>query len=86
LSWVANRPGVTSAIVGARTRQQLSANLAAVDLRLDPDATATLDTASDPDPAPYPYGRFGTAQRTRTPNAPEALGQLVSAHAATTSN
>jgi diketogulonate reductase-like aldo/keto reductase len=80
LSWVINRPGVTSAIVGARTRQQLAGNLAAADLRLDHDATATLDAASDLDPAPYPYGPFGTAQRTRTTNAPEALGELISAH------
>jgi aryl-alcohol dehydrogenase-like predicted oxidoreductase len=84
LSWVINRPGVTSAIVGARTQRQLLDNLAAADLHLDEDSTALLDSASDLDPAPYPYGPFGTAQRTRTANAPEALGRLISAHAATT--
>jgi aryl-alcohol dehydrogenase-like predicted oxidoreductase len=86
LSWVINRRGVTSAIVGARTHHQLVGNLAAADLRLDHDATAALDTASDLDPAPYPYGPFGTAQRTRTANAPEALGQLISAHTSATGN
>jgi aryl-alcohol dehydrogenase-like predicted oxidoreductase len=86
LSWVVNRPGVTSAIVGARTRRQLATNLAAADLHLDDDSTALLDRASDLDPAPHPYGPFGTAQRTRTANAPEALGQLIKAHAATTGN
>ena len=44
-------------------------------------AVATLDTASDPHPAPYPYGPFGSAQRDRTANGPEALGQLIRAHA-----
>jgi DHA2 family methylenomycin A resistance protein-like MFS transporter len=34
-----------------------------------------------PSRAPYPYGPFGTAQRTRTTNAPEVLGRLISAHA-----
>jgi aryl-alcohol dehydrogenase-like predicted oxidoreductase len=86
LSWVVNCPGVTSAIVGARTHRQLTTNLAAADLHLDHDSTTVLDTASDLDPAPYPYGPFGTAQRTRTSNGPEALGRLISDHAATTGN
>ncbi|MFF7196144.1 aldo/keto reductase [Streptomyces sp. NPDC008079] len=81
LSWVVNRPGVTSAIVGARTVRQLTGNLAAADLRLDPDSVTALDTASDPDPAPYPYGPFGSAQRDRTANDPEALGALIDQHA-----
>jgi diketogulonate reductase-like aldo/keto reductase len=81
LSWVLARPGVVSAIVGARNASQLAGNLAAADLHLDPDALATLDAASDPRPTPYPYGPFGSAQRDRTANGPEALGQLVQAHA-----
>ena len=81
LSWVLDRPGVTSAIVGARTTEQLTANLAAADLHLAPDTLAALDAASDPASAPYPYGPFGTAQRTRTANDPEALATLVQAHA-----
>lgn len=83
LSWVTSRPGVVSAIVGARNTRQLTESLAAAGLRLDADATATLDAASDPHPAPYPYGPFGSAQRDRTENGPEALGQLVQAHAST---
>jgi len=82
LSWVTSRPGVASAIVGARNAQQLTSSLAAASLHLDPDALAVLDAASDPDPAPYPYGPFGSAQRDRVANGPEALGQLVHAHAA----
>ncbi|WP_328315451.1 aldo/keto reductase [Streptomyces sp. NBC_00388] len=81
LSWVINRPGVTSAIVGARTLDQLAGNLTAADLRLDPDSTRALDIASDPNPAPYPYGAFGSAQRDRTANDPEALGALIQEHA-----
>ena len=34
-------------------------------------------------PAPYPYGPFGSAQRDRTANGPEALGQLIQTHAST---
>jgi aryl-alcohol dehydrogenase-like predicted oxidoreductase len=74
---------VASAIIGARNTPQLADNLAVVGLRLDPDAMAALDAASDPDPDPYPYGPFGSAQRNRTANGPEALGQLIRAHAST---
>jgi len=81
LSWVIARPGVTSAIVGARNTHQLTGSLTAASLQLDPDAMAALDTASDPHPAPYPYGPFGSAQRDRVANGPEALGELVKAHA-----
>lgn len=81
LSWVTSRPGVVSAIVGARNIRQLSGNLATADLHLDLDALAALDAASDPNPAPYPYGLFGSAQRDRVANGPEALGELVQAHA-----
>jgi aryl-alcohol dehydrogenase-like predicted oxidoreductase len=48
LSWIQNRPGVTSTIVGARTLEQLEDNLAAVDLRLKAEQTATLDELSRP--------------------------------------
>jgi aryl-alcohol dehydrogenase-like predicted oxidoreductase len=81
LSWVLNRPGVVAAIIGARNTQQLIDNLASADLHLAPDATAALDAASDPKPAPYPYGPFGSAQRNRTENGPEALRELVRGHA-----
>ena len=66
LSWVHDRPGVSSVILGARTTDQLKANLAAAGLHLDEAATAALDAASDPAPADYPYGPAGQEQRTRT--------------------
>ncbi len=65
LAWVTGRPGVTSTILGARTVEQLEANLRAADLRLAAEDTAALDAASDPRPPDYPYGELGTQQRDR---------------------
>ncbi len=48
LSWVHNRPGVTSTIIGARTMEHLEANLKALDFKLSPEHTAALDAASEP--------------------------------------
>lgn len=48
LAWVQGRPGVTSTIIGARTRKQLDENLAALDLQLLPAHVATLDKLSEP--------------------------------------
>ena len=48
LSWVQNRPGVTSTIIGARTMEHLEANLKALDFKLAPEQTAALDAASKP--------------------------------------
>ena len=66
LAWLADRPAVTSVILGARTTEQLADNLGAADLHLDESQTARLDAASDPAPADYPYGDMGTHQRGRT--------------------
>ena len=65
LSWVTNRPGVTSTILGARTVEQLEANLKAADLHLSADETAALDQASEVPVSDYPYGEMGLAQRGR---------------------
>jgi aryl-alcohol dehydrogenase-like predicted oxidoreductase len=65
LAWVADRPAVSSVILGARTLEQLADNLAAADLRLDVDEVAALDAASDPGAADYPYGDIGSDQRDR---------------------
>jgi aryl-alcohol dehydrogenase-like predicted oxidoreductase len=48
LSWVQNRPGVTSTIIGARTLQHLDDNLAALDVKLTSDQTAKLDALTTP--------------------------------------
>ena len=66
LSWVVDRPAVTSVILGARTMEQLTDNLAAADLRLEPAEVEQLDAASDPGAADYPYGVPGIEQRDRS--------------------
>jgi aryl-alcohol dehydrogenase (NADP+) len=66
LAWVTGRPAVSSTILGARTTDQLQANLRAAGLRLTPEETAVLDAASDPGPVDYPYGELGVQQRMRS--------------------
>ena len=65
LAWVADRPQVSSVILGARTLEQLADNLAAAGLHLDEEDTVLLDAASDPGAAGYPYGEQGIGQRSR---------------------
>jgi aryl-alcohol dehydrogenase-like predicted oxidoreductase len=65
LAWVTDRPAVASTILGARTTEQLEANLRAADLHLSPDETAELNAASDLPAADYPYGELGVDQRDR---------------------
>jgi aryl-alcohol dehydrogenase-like predicted oxidoreductase len=77
LSWVTNRPAVSSTIIGARTMKQLNDNLAAAELQLDPEAISQLDKVSAPTPDEYPYGRFGSLQRERYIDSSEqALREL----------
>ncbi|WP_432520832.1 aldo/keto reductase [Kineococcus sp. SYSU DK006] len=54
LAWLLGRPGVTSLVVGARTEEQLSDNLAAADLVLDEAERARLDAVSAV-PLRYPH-------------------------------
>jgi aryl-alcohol dehydrogenase-like predicted oxidoreductase len=54
LAWVAQQPGVTSAIFGARTLEQLEDNLAAADFLLDDESLKRLDQVSEL-PLVYPY-------------------------------
>jgi aryl-alcohol dehydrogenase (NADP+) len=66
LAWVADRPAVTSVILGARTMEQLDDNLGAAGLHLSEDETALLNEASAPEVSDYPYGAPGEDQRSRT--------------------
>ncbi|HEX5203111.1 aldo/keto reductase [Paractinoplanes rhizophilus] len=66
LAWVTDRPGVASTILGARTTDQLEANLKAAGLHLTDAETGALDDASDLRPTDYPYGPLGIDQRNRT--------------------
>ncbi len=54
LAYVLAKPGVTSVIVGARTEEQLTDNLAAADLSLSEDELTALDEVSKY-PLPYPF-------------------------------
>jgi aryl-alcohol dehydrogenase-like predicted oxidoreductase len=65
LSWLRDRPTVTSVILGCRTLQQLDDNLGAADVDLTREEIATLDRVSDPGAADYPYGGPGSQQRSR---------------------
>jgi aryl-alcohol dehydrogenase-like predicted oxidoreductase len=65
LAWVADRPAVTSVILGARTVGQLDDNLGAAGLHLSEKETELLTEASAPIVADYPYGGPGVSQRAR---------------------
>jgi aryl-alcohol dehydrogenase-like predicted oxidoreductase len=53
LAWLLTRPGVTSLVVGARTEDQLAANLEAAQLALSAEDVRRLDDVSRT-PLPYP--------------------------------
>jgi aryl-alcohol dehydrogenase-like predicted oxidoreductase len=53
LAWVLTRPFVSSVIIGAKTREQLTDNLAASDVKLSPEHIKSLDAASAL-PSEYP--------------------------------
>jgi aryl-alcohol dehydrogenase-like predicted oxidoreductase len=48
LAWVRSRPGVASTLIGARSREQLAANLASLDVTLDAGQLAALNEVSAP--------------------------------------
>ncbi len=54
LAWVAQRPAVTSIVIGARTEAQLIDNLKAAELSLTAEEISRLDDASAP-PLLYPF-------------------------------
>lgn len=69
LAWVMARDGVTSAIIGARTLDQLRENLAAERLSLTAAELEELDAVSAPVSRTWPYGPDGQAQRSRSLSA-----------------
>jgi aryl-alcohol dehydrogenase-like predicted oxidoreductase len=54
LAWLIHQPGVTSVIIGGRTKDQFADNLAAADLKLDADDLMKLDVVSRPNLS-YPF-------------------------------
>jgi aryl-alcohol dehydrogenase-like predicted oxidoreductase len=64
LAYLIGKPAVTSLVVGARTTEQLTDNLAAADLVLSPEERDQLDKASAP-PLIYPYWHQAKTARDR---------------------
>ena len=62
LSWVAGRPGVASTLIGVSRADQVSDNVAALDVVLSPEHRAALDLVSAPDLRML-YGLFTPALR-----------------------
>jgi aryl-alcohol dehydrogenase-like predicted oxidoreductase len=67
LAWQLTRPFVTSIIIGAKSKQQLEDNLAAVDVKLSPEHVALLDGASA---LPPEYPGWMLAFQNREPRVP----------------
>lgn len=65
LAWLGAQPAVTSVILGARTVEQLTDNMGAVDLQLSAEDLQRLTDASAPQMDDYPYGVAGISQRNR---------------------
>ena len=61
LRWLLTRPGVSSALVGARTVEQLQQSLTATELTLTADQLDRLTTVSAPGVPDYPYGMLERA-------------------------
>jgi aryl-alcohol dehydrogenase-like predicted oxidoreductase len=65
LSWLRDRPTVSSVILGCRTLEQLEDNLGAAGIDLTEEETEALTRASDPGAPDYPYGGPGREQQSR---------------------
>ncbi|CAG8534842.1 13652_t:CDS:10 [Dentiscutata heterogama] len=58
LNWISQKPGVTSPLIGVRTKAQLDDNLKALEFKLTPEQMARLDAVSTPKEIPFPYNFF----------------------------
>jgi aryl-alcohol dehydrogenase-like predicted oxidoreductase len=77
LAYTLAKPAVTSLIIGARTVEQLSDNLAAADLELSPDEIARLDQVSG-EPLRYPYWHQAATSSDRLGHADlSLLGRFI---------
>jgi len=66
LNWLLQRPTVSSVIIGARTEEQLRANLGAVGWNLSAEQVAKLDAASESTKI-YPYWHQAGFDRNPSP-------------------
>ncbi|CAG8501585.1 5683_t:CDS:2, partial [Cetraspora pellucida] len=62
LNWISQKPGITSPLLGVKTKDQLEENLKALEFKLTPEQMARLDAVSSPKEIPFPYNFFGTAE------------------------
>ncbi|MDB5263130.1 MAG: aldo/keto reductase [Adhaeribacter sp.] len=66
LAWVRQQPGITSTIIGAKTPEQLQANIHSASLHLTSDELAKLNTVSQPEKM-YPGWMVEQQMRDRYP-------------------
>ncbi|TFD34197.1 aldo/keto reductase [Cryobacterium cryoconiti] len=66
LAWLEAQPAVTSVILGARSVEQLTENLAAAQVQLSAEHLEQLNAVSAPVVSDYPYGEAARGQRSRT--------------------
>ena len=77
LTWVRQKPFITSTIIGATTMAQLNDNLASVDFSLTAEEMARLDEISS-DKTAYPYWMISRNNATRVPTGePVPMGGTV---------
>jgi aryl-alcohol dehydrogenase-like predicted oxidoreductase len=77
LTWVRQKPFITSTIIGATTMEQLNDNLASVDFTLSAEEMARLDEISA-DRQNYPYWMISRNNATRIPTGePVPMGGIV---------
>jgi aryl-alcohol dehydrogenase-like predicted oxidoreductase len=77
LTWVRQKPFITSTIIGATTMAQLEDNLKSVDFTLSADEMARLDEVSA-QPAQYPYWMISRNNATRIPTGePAPMGPVI---------
>jgi len=77
LTWVRQKPFITSTIIGATTMAQLNDNLASVDFTLSAEEMARLDEISA-DRTNYPYWMISRNNATRVPTGePVKMGGIV---------
>ncbi|WP_280568841.1 aldo/keto reductase [Chromohalobacter sp. 296-RDG] len=77
LAWTLNRPGVSTAVIGARKDEQLKDNLASAELALKPDEIAAIEKVSRP-ALLYPYWHQHNTAANRLGHADRVLhGQYL---------
>jgi aldo/keto reductase family protein len=77
MAFAISHPGVTSALLGARTMEQLEDLLAGVDVVLSDDVLDRIDEIVRPEPTSAPSARHTCRRRSRRPNCAAARAANV---------